>query len=80
MLVVVNGKKHELREGLSLLDLVKILNLKAEQIAIELNRVVVRKADWAGTWLKEGDQLEIVHFVGGGASNYKSSDCGFLIG
>ncbi len=67
MLVVINGEKREMREGLSLLELVEYLNFKAEQIAIELNRVVVRKSDWAATKLKEGDQLEIVHFVGGGA-------------
>jgi thiamine biosynthesis protein ThiS len=42
------------------------LNLKPQQIAIELNKTVVRRAQWEDTLLREGDQVEIVHFVGGG--------------
>jgi thiamine biosynthesis protein ThiS len=52
--------------GLSLRELVQFLKLKPEQIAIELNQVVVRRAEWPSTMLKEDDRVEIVHFVGGG--------------
>lgn len=66
MRLEINGERHELAEGLSLQELVQFLKLKPEQVAIELNQVVVRRAEWASTLLKEGDRIEIVHFVGGG--------------
>lgn len=62
----INGERRELAEGLSLQELVQFLKLKPEQVAIELNQVVVRRAEWTSTLLKEGDRIEIVHFVGGG--------------
>lgn len=66
MQIQVNGEAHEVAERLSLPELVAGLNLKPEQIAIELNQTVVRRAEWPETTLREGDKLEIVHFVGGG--------------
>jgi len=51
---------------MSLPELVASLSLKAEQVAIELNQSVVRRAQWESTRLREGDKVEIVHFVGGG--------------
>lgn len=62
----INGETRELANGLSLLELIKELNLPADRIAVELNRNVVRRSEWASTKLKEDDQIEIVHFVGGG--------------
>ena len=68
MRVHVNGEPHELREGLTLSELIAELGLAPERLAVERNREVVRRARWAETTLAEGDQIEIVHFVGGGAS------------
>ena len=64
--VEINGEQREV-PSLSLQELVEFLNLKPEQIAIELNRVVVRRREWSSTALKEDDRIEIVHFVGGGS-------------
>ena len=66
MLIQVNGESREVEENISLPKLIAGLNLKPEQIAIELNREVVRRASWEVTLLREDDQVEIVHFVGGG--------------
>lgn len=65
----VNGESREVADELSLQELVRDLQLKPEQIAVELNQSVVRRTEWASTALKEGDQLEIVHFVGGGCAD-----------
>ncbi len=46
--------------------LVEQLALAPERLAIELNREVVRRAEWPLRTLAEGDRVEIVHFVGGG--------------
>ena len=67
MRVQINGEPNELREGMTLGELVAQLGLAPERLAIERNREVVRRARWAETVIAEGDQLEIVHFVGGGA-------------
>jgi len=65
MKVFVNGEGREFR-GASLTDLITQLDLPASRIAIELNREVVRRSDWGTTLLRDGDRIEIVHFVGGG--------------
>ena len=41
--------------------------MKADRVAIELNREIVPRDRWSATRLNEGDRLEIVHFVGGGS-------------
>ena len=57
-----------MNDNISLPELVASLNLKAEQVAIELNQKVVRRAQWESTRLQDADKVEIVHFVGGGSS------------
>ncbi|HXE90924.1 MAG TPA: sulfur carrier protein ThiS [Terriglobales bacterium] len=46
--------------------LVEHLGLKADRVAVELNREIVPRDQWGATPLADGDRLEIVHFVGGG--------------
>jgi len=64
--IQVNGQPREAEDSLSLRDLIAILDLKPEQIAIELNQMVIRRMHWQSTILREDDKVEIVHFVGGG--------------
>lgn len=66
MEIVLNGEIKEISSETSLQLLIENLSLKKERVAIELNRSVIKKKDWPEVLLKEGDQLEIVHFVGGG--------------
>jgi thiamine biosynthesis protein ThiS len=66
--VIVNGQPQEIQPDTSLSDLVAQLNLPSERIAIELNKTVVRRAQWSDTDLNNGDRIEIVHFVGGGVA------------
>jgi thiamine biosynthesis protein ThiS len=66
MQILLNGESREVPEQCSLTELLALLDLKAERLAIELNREIVRRADWPTTALRVGDQFEIVHFVGGG--------------
>lgn len=48
-------------------DLVAALGLGAARVAVEVNRRIVRRADWAQAALADGDSIEVVHFVGGGS-------------
>lgn len=68
MRVQVNGEIRELPEKFTLGELISQLSLAPERVAIELNREVVRRAAWPQTEMREGDQVEIVHFVGGGST------------
>lgn len=66
MRIQVNGQPREIADNLDLSQLIASLNLKPEQIAVELNQAVVRRVQWQATILREDDKVEIVHFVGGG--------------
>lgn len=65
MTVTVNGQSRELPQGESVGALVRRYNLAPEKVAIELNRRLLRSEKY-DTPLKEGDEVEIVTFVGGG--------------
>jgi len=63
---VINGEERSFSDGLTLAALVDQLGVKPDRIAIELNQIIVRRDAWAATKLRDGDRLEVVHFVGGG--------------
>jgi len=50
----------------TLSSLIDVLNMKSDRVAVELNREIAPRDRWPETILKDGDRLEIVHFVGGG--------------
>ena len=62
----VNGEEQEVAAGTTVTDLLETLGLSAKRVAIERNRVIVTQEQWAQLALESGDELEIVHFVGGG--------------
>lgn len=66
MTITVNGEKRQLPDGLTLAGLLGDLRLTAGRLACEVNREIVKRADYAGTVLKEGDEVEIVQMIGGG--------------
>jgi len=66
LIVVINGEETELADGLFIKELVEKLGLTPARLAVEVNRKIIRKAEWDSTSLSDGDKVEIVHFVGGG--------------
>jgi len=64
MKLTINGQEQD-SAPVTLAKLVEQLGMKQDRVAVELNRSIVPREQWAET-LAEGDQLEIVHFVGGG--------------
>lgn len=64
--MTINGEAREISDGLLLTDFIEELGLGQRKIAVELNREIIRSAEWPSTTLAENDTLEIVHFVGGG--------------
>jgi thiamine biosynthesis protein ThiS len=68
MNIILNGEPKDIPANLAVAGLVEELGLKPERLAIEVNRRIIRRADWDATTLAEGDKVEVVHFVGGGAA------------
>ena len=66
MTITLNGDKHELGAPLSVSALLEQLDIDARRVAVELNLAVVKKAAYDSSVIKEGDEVEIVNFVGGG--------------
>jgi sulfur carrier protein len=68
--LVLNGQSREfaeLSESASLDVVIAELGLKGDRVAVEHNGEIVPRASWPQTSVGEGDRLEVVHFVGGGA-------------
>ncbi len=66
MQVIINGEPHALIEGFTIAQLIGQLRLNQRRIAVEVNREIVAREQYPARTLAEGDQIEIVHFVGGG--------------
>ena len=65
MNITVNGEARDLPSGETVRALVARYNLTPEKVAIELNRRLLRSEKY-DTALQDGDEIEIVTFVGGG--------------
>ena len=69
MTLTINGESRDFPNGITLAALVAQLGMKADRVAVELNLEIVPRPQWESTVLKNGDKLEIVHFVGGGRAD-----------
>lgn len=65
--ITINGDPRELQDSLTVTALLEELGIQKDRVAIELNLEIVPKARFADTLLKDGDRVEVVNFVGGGA-------------
>lgn len=64
--ITVNGERREAAAGETVLDLLKQLSIDPERVAVEFDRRIVKQPLWDSTQLRDGAELEIVQFVGGG--------------
>jgi thiamine biosynthesis protein ThiS len=75
MKLLINGEERSFADPvpparLTLAALVDALDMKSDRVAVELNREIVPRDHWPQTPLKDGDRLEVVHFVGGGSCRF----------
>ena len=68
MNISLNGEKRDIPDGLTVHGLLERLNIQHQRVAVELNETIVKKDRYGQTTLQEGDALEVVSFMGGGAS------------
>jgi thiamine biosynthesis protein ThiS len=64
--VTINGEAQTVTADLTVADLISQLGLNRRRVAVELNREILARECYGERALREGDQIEIVHFVGGG--------------
>ncbi len=65
--IVLNGQAHRVSEGATVAMLLQQLVIDPRRVAVEVNVAIVKRKDYETTALQVGDQVEIVHLVGGGA-------------
>jgi thiamine biosynthesis protein ThiS len=64
--ITLNGDKYEVAGPLTVTDLLVRLDIDARRVAVEHNLVVLKRDAFDRTTVREGDDVEIVNFVGGG--------------
>ena len=62
----INGEAREVPAVANARGLLQFLEITEERVALEINHIIVRRADWDSTPVADGDRVEIVQFVGGG--------------
>ena len=66
MNISINGEQRTLEEGLTLQQLIALLDLENKRLAIEVNQEIVPRSEHARHTLKQNDKVEIVQAIGGG--------------
>jgi len=74
--VQVNGEPRGLRIGTTIGDLLRELAITTERVAVELNLEILDRKDFDRRNLQEGDRVEILSFIGGGARTIRTKERG----
>jgi sulfur carrier protein len=64
---VLNGESHSTPAPLTVLELLQSFELAKRRVAVAINAEVVPKSRFAEVWIRDGDRVEVIHAVGGGA-------------
>ena len=67
MKIKLNGKEQELKDGLTVSDLLLKWKVRPELVTVEVNETILQKLDYDATQIKEGDNVEFVFYMGGGS-------------
>ncbi|MFQ5590575.1 MAG: sulfur carrier protein ThiS [Phycisphaerae bacterium] len=67
MQVILNGEQRSLDEGATVADMLRGLGIESGRVAVEINENIVPRKDYADAVVRDGDRIEVVTFVGGGA-------------
>ncbi len=66
MKIILNGEPHDIEPDVTVSQLIEQLGLAGKRLAVEVDREIIPRTDYAETRLGEGARLEIVHAIGGG--------------
>ncbi len=71
MYISINGKEKNINDNLRLNQLIEQLELNGKRLAVEVNQEIIPKSEHANYRIKDGDNIEIVHAIGGGDPSAK---------
>ncbi len=66
MKLKINGSEADVTDDLTVSGLLEELKIEPGRVAVEVNMIIIKKANYQECFLSEGDIVEIVNFVGGG--------------
>jgi sulfur carrier protein len=66
MRIEINGEMRTFSAVSNVTELLRTLGILDKQVAVELNRKIIRRSEWESTPMSDMDRIEIVQFVGGG--------------
>ena len=66
MTITLNGDRHELPGPVTIEALLRTLDIDSRRVAVEVNLAVIKKAAYETVVIGDGDEVEVVNFVGGG--------------
>jgi thiamine biosynthesis protein ThiS len=66
MRIVLNGEPRDVPEACSIASLLSGLQIRSNQVAVEVNLTIVDRSAFEGTALRDGDRVEVIGFIGGG--------------
>jgi len=64
--ITLNGKPHEVERPMDILSLLETLKVRPASVVVERNRNILQREMFDRVVLKDGDELELIRFVGGG--------------
>ena len=65
MRVKINGKAEDIQEK-TIIDILKTKNVEPRMVAVEVNSELIERENYETTFLKDGDEIEFLYFMGGG--------------
>ena len=65
--ITLNGKAAEIKNGLTVSDLLLKWKMRPELVTVEVNDNILQKLDYDSTEIRAGDRVECVFYMGGGA-------------
>jgi len=70
MTIQLNGEQHDIQAGLSVAALLRQLEIRLDQVAVEVNMEIMDKGVFESKLLQDGDQVEVMSFIGGGSEGF----------
>ena len=64
--VILNGKKEDVKDGMTIAELLALRKIRPEVVTVELNDNILERAKYNETTLKQSDRIEFVYYMGGG--------------
>jgi len=72
MTIQLNGEPYEVKEGTSVATLLQALDIRLDQVAVEINLEIMDKREYERRVLQRDDRIEVMSFIGGGSLGFVS--------